>query len=223
MLRIGKILLFVFAGLLALLLMGAGGAYMASQQTPSFYEESLAMDPQQQTQKSDELLSQATALSSQAKREGGWQATFTEEQINGWLAVDWVRNHRESVPAEVQDPRIQLKDQQATLAWRHETPNFSSVVSVTVDITLPKPNQLAIRFRSARAGALPLPMKRFLDRISQAAQEAELSLRWVQKDGDPVAIVELPTTEQEDFHYVIDQLELRQDELFFAGRTISQK
>src|SRR5688572_28758959 len=67
--------------------------YRASQQVPDFYREAIIADSQRQAAASKEMLRTATALVNDAQQEGEWEAEFTEEQINGWLAVDLVENH----------------------------------------------------------------------------------------------------------------------------------
>ena len=57
---------------------------------------------------------------------------------------------------------------------------------------MPKPNVLALRIRSARAGWVPIPLRTFLDAIGQAVRRAGLRIEWRQADGDPVALISIP-------------------------------
>src|SRR6188474_2649804 len=75
--------------------------YRASQQVPEFYREALSGDTQRHAAASQEMLRTATALANDVQKEGEWQAEFTEEQINGWLAVDLAENHGKALPPEV--------------------------------------------------------------------------------------------------------------------------
>ena len=76
----------------ALLLAGLGGAYYAARQVRPFYEQALKIEPAVLEQGSRELESRATALYSDVKQVGRWQALFTTEQINGWLATQLAEN-----------------------------------------------------------------------------------------------------------------------------------
>jgi hypothetical protein len=56
-----------------------------------------------------------------------------------------------------------------------------------------QPNEIAVRVSQVRAGMLPVPLAKVLDRVSAAALKSGFHLRWAQQDGDPVAVVALPT------------------------------
>src|SRR5687768_11397356 len=62
--------------------------YRAAQHVPRFYEEALAVDPVEQRQAGEELERLALDLHNEVQRAGDWEAVFSEDQINGWLAVD---------------------------------------------------------------------------------------------------------------------------------------
>ena len=78
-----------------------------------------------------------------------------------------------------------------------------------------------MRICKARAGVLPLPLKKFLDQIAAKARRADLQLRWAQTDGDPVALITIPTQhEQYQFKEVhLESVQLGDGKLFLAGRT----
>src|SRR5215467_5920384 len=84
--------LFVIVGPCAVAMLAAvlGGLYWACQQSPPFYNQALAQDPATAHSASDALVRQAAELASDVRRPGRWQAQFTAEQINGWLAYDEV-------------------------------------------------------------------------------------------------------------------------------------
>src|SRR3712207_6240528 len=63
------------------------GIYFAARHVRPFYEQALKIEPEVLQRGSRELESRATALFSDAQQRGDWQALFTTEQINGWLAV----------------------------------------------------------------------------------------------------------------------------------------
>lgn len=214
--------------LLVATLLAAGGSlflfgtYRASQHVPEFYERAIHLEPVDQAKAGEELERQVLELHNEARQEGHWEATFTDEQINGWLAVDLPAKFPNSLPPEVRDPRVAIDPQQAQIACRYEGPKAQAVVSLAVDIHLTdEPNVIAVRIRQARAGLLPLPIKQGLDRITTAAREAGIPLRWSQKEGDPVALVTLPLTHEQYGKRLLKlkSLELRAGEIYLAGET----
>ena len=84
-----------------------------------------------------------------------------------------------------------------------------------------EPNTLAIRVSKVRAGALPIPLKRFLAPITKAGADSDITLRWSQTDGDPVALVTVPHQHEDYSHREIylESIEMRDGEVVLAGRT----
>ncbi|MEX0585761.1 MAG: hypothetical protein WD176_03905, partial [Pirellulales bacterium] len=77
---------------LVILLLLVGGVvlvgYFAAQQVPEFYERELAVDRSRQQAASNEMFNRTKKLETATKNIGYWEALFTAEQINGFLAVD---------------------------------------------------------------------------------------------------------------------------------------
>jgi hypothetical protein len=195
--------------------------FRASQDVPEFYREAIAAPPPDQAQASDDLVRGALALVSQARKSGEWSATFTEEQVNGWMAVDLVENHAQSLPPGFRDPRISITPDGVSLACQVDMGAMSTVCSLDADVTLDQENVVALRIRHARAGALPVPLEGILEKIDHAAMKLPVGVRWVKVDGDPVALITIPPPEGEkDTLIWIDAIELRLGEVHLAGRTM---
>ncbi|HUY36109.1 MAG TPA: hypothetical protein VMV69_25445 [Pirellulales bacterium] len=214
----------IAVGAACLVALVAGGflawGYWAATRVPHFYRESLKLHPEAQQVASDQLLETATALASNVRKEGRWQALFTSEQINGWLAVDLARNFPDTLPPGVVDPRVQIRPEGVTVACRYLHGAVATVMSLDAEIYMQEPNVLSVRLHNARAGAIPVPMGEILDGVQQAATEAEFQLTWQQAEGDPVALVRVhPPRDDEDTLYVLETLELRDGALYVAGRT----
>ena len=80
---------------------------------------------------------------------------------------------------------------------------------------------MAIRIRRAQAGLLPLPLDGLLDRISEAARQADVVLSWGQTDGDPVALITLGELrrDQADQTVTLESLEVCEGEIVLTGQT----
>lgn len=217
-----KVVLLVLTGLAILVAVLLFGAYRATQQEPEFYIEAMQADPAEQEVAGDELEQRVLDLHNNARREGNWVAVFTDEQINGWLAVDLPEKYPQAMPPGASNPRIAFEDARALIGCRYESDKLSTVVSLAVHVDLSEEeNVLAIRIAKARAGALPIPLKQWLDRISTGARRAGVPLRWSHIDGDPVALVPITIrhAELKDRLLVIEQVELLEGEIRLAGRT----
>lgn len=217
-LRIGLFLIF---GLAALGTAFFFGTYQAYRYVPEFYEEALTTKPEEQREASQELSSRVTMLYSDSQQTGDWKAIFTQEQINGWLAVDLVEKHGKVLPPTIHDPRVEISPETLTLALRIEDESINAVFSLSVEIYLAESNVVAFRLRKARAGALPIPMSEVLVHLTAAAEHLNLPLRWTQVENDPVALLTVePQKDSDDNVLHLDALELHDQEIFFSGRTI---
>jgi hypothetical protein len=195
--------------------------YRASQQVPEFYREAITSDTSRQAAASKEMLRTATALVNNAQKSGDWEAEFTEEQINGWLAVDLVQNHGQALPSEVHEPRISLSPDGIKIGWRWTGEELSAVFSLDVQLGLTEPNVLALTIRGARAGTVPLPLSQVLDTVSEAAGQMNVPLQWKKSGGHPVALITVPAPDSEDRKaIVVDHLELREGAIYLSGRTL---
>lgn len=197
-------------------------AWRASQQVPDFYQEALLIEPDAGAKAGEELEQQVFNLQNDLQHQGKWQALFTEEQVNGWLAVDFVQKFPRVLPKGVTDPRVSIQEDRVLLACRYTNPRFSSVFSLHIEPYLTdQPNELAIRIHKARAGVLvPVPLKQVLDGITKMASKHNVPLRWQQTDGDPVALITLPVRHHDmpkELH--LEAIELRDGEILIAGRT----
>jgi hypothetical protein len=192
-----------------------GGAYYALRQVRPFYEQALKIEPEVLERGSRELESRATALYSDAQRSGEWQALFTAEQINGWLATQLAENMGNKLPANIRDPRVAIARDVITLGFRTSSGGVETVASVDASVSLTETGAIAIRFISVRAGALPLPVLQLADELAKACQDLNLPVRWTRQDGKPVAIVEI----QSDESLCVDAIQLNDGELYVAGHT----
>lgn len=193
--------------------------YWSFQRVPDFYREAVRIEPARQQSANEALLQNAAALASNVRKEGRWQALFTAEQVNGWLAVDLKENYPDLLPDEVVEPRVKLSADGATIACRYVHGTVQTVLSLKVEPYMVEPNIVALRIKEVRAGNVPLPLTQVLDALTSAAENLELPIRWLQTDGDPVALVSIPPRHDEKTEYRLEVLELRQDELYVAGHT----
>ncbi|HUY89168.1 MAG TPA: hypothetical protein VMV10_10565 [Pirellulales bacterium] len=206
----------------ALALLVLGGTYVAARRVPRFYQQALQAAPEIRERQSDELLENAAALASCVRKEGSWRALFTADQINGWLAVDVAKNFPELFPQGVADPRVAIGPDRIAIACRYLDGPVETVLSLEGEAYVQEPNVLSIRILRARAGSLPAPLGGLLKGISNAADKAGMQLHWLQAEGDPVAVIRLqPPRDERNQLRQIETIELRDGEIYLAGRTTS--
>jgi hypothetical protein len=206
-------------GVVVLLVGGAAlWFYLALHHVPRFYEEADKLDSTARKGGSDEMLRRTAELASDANRRGRWQVIFTAEQINGWLAVDLVDIHPTLLPPELRDPRVAIHDGQIIIGCRYEG-QVSTVASLEADVSLQGPNQIAIRIRRARAGAVPLPLDKFVPQASRALENAGCTVELRQAAADPVLLVTLNPQTRRGRTLVLETLSVREGQIEVAGET----
>jgi hypothetical protein len=216
--RIGLAVVAVIVALSGITLLVTWRAY---RHVPEFYSEALDANPAQARQASEEMSSRVTMFYSDVKRQGEWQASFTAQQVNGWLAVDLEEKHAGLLPPHIQEPRVEIDSAALTLALRIRTDNVDTVFSLAVEPYVAEPNTIAFRLKSARAGALPVPMSDVLKYINEAAARMETPLRWTQIEEDPVALWTFtPHRDEDDNLLWLDKIMLADGQIFLSGHTI---
>lgn len=214
-------LLYAALAVLVLVLGFLGWAYRATQQVPEFYVRQLELEAFQK-RAGDALEKQALQLNSQIRKSERWQARFTAEDINGWLAVDLPQKFPQALPSDVQSPRVAIDPEMIQLACKVESPRFSSVVSLGLQpYVTSEPNVIALRVKQLAAGSLPLPLSQYMEQITEQCAKSGLPLRWTEEEGDPVALVTLPL-EPKDFQdrqVRLEQIELAEGEIILSGTS----
>ncbi len=206
----------------SLLLLAAVGlliVWRASQVVPDFYTQVLNAETAEQRGASDTMIQKASVLASDVQKPGRWEALFTEQEVNGWLAVDLKENHGDSLPPGIADPRVVVEPSGLRMACRAQRGGIETVLSVTLDVYLAEPGVLGIRIRRVRAGALPLPLADVLDQIRDVGDRQGLRIRWQQAEGDPVALFPINPVVKGDKSVVIDTLGLAEGEIYVSGTT----
>lgn len=225
-------------GVVVLALAAAAGAYVlyrGSQRVPEFYRQALETDEETERQASLEMAANVSSLVNDVKKEGRWQAVFTAEQINGWLAVEasdeeaegeqaqaLIAHPADFLPPYLSDPRVAIEPEQLWIACRFERDDWTSVLSLPVEIYVPEPDVVALRFRQMRAGVvrLPLPLEKILEGVVRAAHEHQLQVYRGRIEGDSLIEISLPPLSDEDEKVIrLDTLQLGEGKVYVAGST----
>lgn len=151
-----------------------------------------------------------------------WSVSFSEEEVNGWLAWDLKRKFPKLLPPELKDPRVQIEDQRITVAFRCNSPPFRGVGIIEGEIFLTEVlNQVGIRFHTIQSGMIPIPLALFTDQISEHAAEAGINIEWLVEEGDPAVIIDLPAEMLRPAGNFVElkSFEVREQSVYIAGLT----
>ncbi len=207
---------------LVLFLLLAGGVawiiYTLKQVRP-FYTAALAIPLPKLQAGSREFLNRASRFRNELSKPGEWSLLLTDEQINGWFAVDLAQNHPDALPPDIQNPRIKIDPQQISLGVMVERDPLPVAASVDFTFQITNPRELALRVIAARAGNLPWPVDSVLAQIHGLFKRQNWTVRETTIDNDPVLLLSPPQPDVGKGEVTIEALELREGEIYLRGRT----
>lgn len=194
------------------------GAWLALKHEPSFYRERISIPVERRQAEAEKFVAQSLRLRNDIVNEPRWEASFTDEQINSWMAEDLVNHFAPLLPPGVKDPRIVLDADRLTLAFHLDQKPVPTVVWIVLKADVPQDNELALTVEKIRAGALPVSPERFLADITKHAGAQGLSIDWSHRDGLPVATIRYDAHRDRD-DVVLERVELLKGKLRLMGRS----
>ncbi len=198
-----------------------GSAYWAARRAPAFYREALAASPEEAVQQGERFERAALALHNQTQHVGRWETSLSADEINGWLATELPAKFPRLLPVGISEPRIAIDGETFHIAVRYRRGGVDTVLSLSGEAYLTaQTNEVAIRLERARAGLVPIPLSRVIDEVNERAERTDVSLRWTEVKGSPVALIRLPLDRDDDkSRVVLDRLDTANNQLLLAGRT----
>ena len=196
--------------------------YQLLRHEPAEYAQAAIPPGERRQTESREFEKQAIDLINEIRNEHQWQAEFTEEQVNSWLAEDFIRsNLAKQLPPGISEPRVVFQPGKLFLAFRYGEDGWNSVISVEAKVWVVKrePNVIAVQIDKVRAGALPLAPKVLQDQLTEGARRQDISVRWYRHEGQPVAILRFQY-ERRQPTVQLQELELREGSIFLKGRSL---
>lgn len=185
---------------------------------PAFYQRTIEMPKARRQSEAKRFVAQGLQLRNDIVNEPKWEAAFSDEQVNAWLAEDLMTYFADQVPQGVREPRVAFENDQVSLGFELDEGPIHSIVWIVARVNVPEGNTLAITLEKIRAGMVPFSAERFLDRITEQAHRQGLDLYW-ERDGDlPTAVIHYtPTTQRRDV--VLERIQVRDGEIRLAGRS----
>ncbi len=207
------------AGLiLAILVIAPTSVWLTLSYQPSFYRDLVAIPPKVREEQAKNFVAHSLQLRNDIHNEPNWEAIFSDEEVNAWLARDLVEHFADQLPPEVKDPRVAFEDNRLTLAFQLDQGAVRSVIWIVAAVRVPEENVVSLTIEKIRAGALPIPAERFIDQISHQAKSRNIDLAWSKENGDNVATLRY-SKDPAKAEFVLERLDLRQGQVRLSGRT----
>jgi hypothetical protein len=194
------------------------GAWFSLTYEPYYYRAMVGLSREQRAGRAKKFVAQSIQLRNDICNEPAWEAVFTDQEVNAWLAEDLVTHFADRLPPEVNEPRLLFEVNRIILAFQLRQGAVQSVITVVARPRVPGGNTIELTLEKIRAGILPVPADHILDRIIEYARSHGVDAEWARKDGFPVVVMRYtPHIAREDVQ--LEELQIRDHEIRLAGRS----
>lgn len=176
------------------------------------------LPPEQRHRQAKRFVSHSIQLRNDIENEPTWEAEFSADEVNSWLAEDLITSFADQLPPEVHEPRVAFEDNTTTVAFELDRGPLRSVISVVCRAHVPEDNVLALTIVRIQAGIIPLPAEEWMDRIASNARKHGLDFEWGRDGSHPVAFFRY-TTDPARTDVVLERVEVLPGKLRMAGRS----
>jgi len=216
--RKSKRLVLFAAGILGILILVPLTLWVGLTRQPDFYVRQVEIPPEVRRHDAKKFVAHGMRLRNAIMNEPRWEAAFSDQEVNSWLAEDLVTHFADQIPQGVHEPRVVFEPNRATFAFQLDQGPMRSVVWVVVSARMAEQNVLALTIEKIRAGVVPISAETFLEPITEHARARGLDIRWEQ-DGDlPVALIRYdPNAKRRDV--VLEKLEILDGRIRLSGRS----
>jgi hypothetical protein len=212
-----RVLLIVLT--LALLATVPAAVWVSLTHKPKFYRAVVQLPREQREVKAKHFVAQSLQLRNDICNEPIWEAVFSDQEVNAWLAEDLVTHFADQLPPEVHEPRVVFEIDRVTLAFELEQGPVRSIIWVVARPRVPEGNVLELTLEKIRAGVLPVPPEKILNRITEHARGHGLDVSWkYDEDKLPVATIRyMPDFGRGGVR--LEQVQIRNGQIRLAGRS----
>lgn len=170
-----------------------GGVFVALlKQEPAFYTRAEVAAPRpDDPRRASDLQTRVSELQAEVFTEEKWGMQFTQDDVNAFFRQDPANNNLVEPLLGLTAPRVEFSGDRIRFAARSGSGFWSTVVSVELRAWLiaDEPNLFAVEVVSLKAGAVPLPERLVMDRVTAFGADNKATVTWFRSNGRPVAVV----------------------------------
>src|SRR5689334_1218215 len=126
--------------ILALLAAIPAGIWLSLTYQPSYYRAMVLQSREQREGKARKFVAQGLQLRNDICNEPNWEAVFSDQEVNAWLAEDLVTHFAAHLPPEVNEPRVLFEMDRIILAFQLRQRGVQSVITVVARPRVPEGN-----------------------------------------------------------------------------------
>ncbi|MCY2964943.1 MAG: hypothetical protein NT069_15105 [Planctomycetota bacterium] len=205
-------------------------AWWAITWEPPFYHSASQLPPDSDSVRklSKTMTQRVMQFADEVRNEPTFEADFTEEQVNAWLADELERKHSQLLPKELGRPRVHFSDRQFEIACQYRHDVVTTVASGTVKAWVTDDHLLALEVDTLRDGRIPLPIASILEPLVRQLRSQNRRAEWRQIDGHEVLVVDLleiddGSQSDDKVDRVLETVELKPGVIRLKGRQVARK
>jgi hypothetical protein len=194
------------------------GIWLSLTYEPYYYRAMMLQSREHREGKARKFVARSAQLRNDICHEPTWEAVFSDQEVNAWLAEDLVMHFADQVPPEVREPRVLFELDRIILAFQLRQRGVQSVITVVARPRVPQGNTIELTLEKIRAGILPVPPDQVLDRIVEYARSRGIDVEWSRREGYPVVLIRYsPSLRRDDVR--LEEVQIRTGQLRLAGRS----
>jgi hypothetical protein len=126
------------------------------------------------------------------------------------------------LPDGISAPRVSINQGKVCLAFRYHVGSWSTIVSINLRLWLAarELNVVALELLGLHAGALPISVQSFMERVQDAAGRNNFQVAWYRHHGHPVALLHFQADRGDRPGVQLQWLELQPGQFVIGGRAI---
>ena len=222
--RAHRLIAYSLLAVFLLLLLVLYALYLSAQRPPKFYRDSLHVAVDVQETRNKEMLRKARQLNNDIqKTDTPWEGSFSNEELNGYLAVEVGKESSNLFPKEVKQPRLTVQDRRLDFACRIEDGAVTGIFHLAIDATIIEPNKLMLRLKHVALGRLPISKERPRQLLLDALQKKGYTVAEGTVDGDPTFTIRLDLTYGKGKAVSLEGIELLDGGIRISGTTTKRE
>jgi len=218
--RINRLVAYSLLVVMLVLLLVLYALYLSAQRPPRFYRDGLNVAVDVLQTRNKEMLRKIRLLNNDIqKTDDLWEGSFSNDELNGYLAVEVEKESSNLFPKGVKQPRLTVGDRRLDFACRIEEGSVSGILHLAIDATMVEPNRLMLRLKHVALGRLPISKERPKRLLLDALQKQGYTVTEGTMDGDPTFTISLDLSYGKDKAISLESVELLDGGLRISGTT----
>jgi len=221
--RLFRYIAYALLVILTLLLLLLYSVYLSAQRSPRFYRVALATSKETLEFRNKEMRKKIISLNNDVqKTDAPWQGDFSADDLNAFLAIEAVKGDTPLFPPGIVDPRLSFSAKTVDVAFRVDQGPFTGVLNLSLGLTVPEPNRITLRLRSARLGTIPISKDLPLRLLTEALEKKGYAVVPGTEAGDPTLSFSLDLKYGKDKILFLENFEIVDGAVRFSGTTVKR-